>query len=86
VRTSRLRVEPDEIIVTAFKPGNDGKTLIARLYNVGPEAVPARLAWSAPAPSTLWRGNLWEQRGEKIGGPVEVPPQGFVTVIAEMTK
>ncbi|MBN2577950.1 MAG: hypothetical protein JXB10_03085 [Pirellulales bacterium] len=84
LRPSRLRVNADEILVTAFKPDIEGKALIVRLYNVGSEPVSAVFSWSEPVPTALWRSDLWQQRGRPICGPVVVPPHGFVTIGADL--
>jgi hypothetical protein len=81
---SRLRVAPQEVLVTCFKPSTDGKAIIVRLFNVGEKTAEAVLTWSEPAPRNVTISNLAEEPGEAAGGPIEVPAMGFVTLRAEL--
>jgi alpha-mannosidase len=46
---SLLRVEPADVLVTAFKPSIDGKAWIVRLFGASGQDRQAKLTWSAPS-------------------------------------
>lgn len=81
---SRLQVEPAEVVVTGFKPSDDGRALIVRLYGASDRSHRARLTWSEPVPTGLTLSDLGERPGKAIRGAIEVPAQGVVTVRAEL--
>jgi alpha-mannosidase len=76
-------VEPADVLVTAFKPSDDGKAWIVRLFGASGEDREAELRWSDPAPAAVWRSDTGERRGEKAPGRVKVPGWGLVTLRAE---
>jgi hypothetical protein len=41
---------------------------------------PGTLTWAKPAPKTVWRSNLAEERGSKITGPIEMTAYEIVTL------
>jgi len=75
-----LDIQPDDVIVTALKPAEDGTTWILRLFGVGGRTSKATLRWRHTAPQAVWLSSLAEERGAKIAGPVEVPGFGIVTL------
>ncbi len=79
----RLRVEPDDVLVTALKPSDDGKAWIVRLFGASGEDREANLSWSSPAPSRITLSDLSEKPGREAGGKVPVPGWSVVTVRAE---
>jgi len=81
---SRLRVEPEGVIVTSLKPSADGRALVVRLFGAGGRAAKARLTWSNPQPKSVSISNLSEELGKRVDGPIEVPAFGIVTVRAEL--
>jgi len=80
VQGSILSVKPAGVIVTAFKPSEDGKARIVRLFNAGGRHEKARLIWAKPAPKTVWLSNLAEQELSKIAGPIDIAPYEIVTL------
>ncbi len=80
---SRLRVSAANVLVTGFKPSDDGKALIVRLFESAGKASRARLLWSAPAPSGIWLSNAGESRLSRISGPVDLSPYSLITLRAE---
>ncbi|MFO0930359.1 MAG: polysaccharide lyase family protein [Gemmataceae bacterium] len=78
----RLRVEPADVVVTAFKPSDDGKADIVRLYGAAGKACRVTLTWAEP-PAALHRTDVGERPGAVVTGPVEVPAWGIVTLRAE---
>lgn len=77
-----LSVEPADVLVQAFKPSDDGKAWIVRLFGASGEAQKARLRWREPAGET-WLSNLGEDRLQKLDGPVDVAGWDLVIVRVE---
>ena len=46
----RLALSSDKVVVTAFKPSDDGKAWIVRLFGASGKAEKVKLAWANPAP------------------------------------
>ncbi len=84
VRRSILSVEPAGIIVSAFKPGSDGRSWIVRLYNPGRRPGKVKLTWAKPAPKTVWLSNLAEEKVSRMTGPIKMAAQEFVTLRASL--
>ena len=80
VQHSILSVKPACVIVTAFKPSDDGKGRIVRLFNANGKPEKARLTWTKPAPETVWLSNLAEERVSKITGPINMAAYEIVTL------
>ncbi len=79
----RLSVSADDVLVTGFKPAEDGKGWIVRLFGAGGKDRKVTLAWSDPKPASLWLSGTGEQRGERVADAIDVPAWGLVTVRAE---
>ncbi|OHB75907.1 MAG: hypothetical protein A2Z25_20135, partial [Planctomycetes bacterium RBG_16_55_9] len=79
-RSSILSVEPASVVVSAFKPGRDGKARIMRLFNASGHAEKVTLTWADPASETVWRSNLAEEKGPRIVGPIEMTAYEIVTL------
>ena len=80
IQRSILSVEPTGVIVTAFKPSEDGKAWVVRLFNTTDRPEKAGLIWAKPAPKTVWLSNLAEDQIAKITGPVEMAAYEFLTL------
>lgn len=81
---SRLRVEPDDVLVTALKRSRDGQALIVRLFGASGEARKAVLTWNEPRPRALYLSDLSERAGESVQGPIDVPGWGIVSLRVEL--
>jgi hypothetical protein len=79
--TPPVRVEPDGVIVTAFKPSQDGKAWILRLFGASGQDQLARLVWSQPASVTY--SDVVEAPGQKAPERIPVPAWSLVTLRAE---
>lgn len=77
---SRLRLSSDKVLVSAFKPADDGKGWIVRLFGASGKPEKVRLAWSEPVPHKLWLSDLSERPKEAAGHSIAVPGWGIVTV------
>ncbi len=79
-RNSILSVEPSGVVVTAFKPSEDRKAWIVRLFNTSDRPEKAKIIWTKPAPKTVWLSNLAEEQVAKVTGPVEMAAYEFITL------
>ena len=78
-----LRVEPEEVLVTAIKPSDDGKAWIVRLFGASGEDRAAKLTWSTPRPKNVWLSGLSEEPGTRTSDMVTVRGWELVTLRAE---
>jgi len=81
--TPLLRVEPDDVLVTALKPSDDGRAVIVRLFGASAQTRSATLRWGAVQPSRVFLSDTSERAGKPVGNRVEVPASGLVTLRAE---
>jgi alpha-mannosidase len=81
---SILKVEPESVIVTAFKPSSDGKAWIIRLFNAGEKSEKVTVTWAKPAPETIWLSNMAEEEINKVTGPIEMSAYDIVTLRASI--
>ena len=79
-----LSVEPDDVIVTAIKPSDDGRALIVRLFGASGEARSASLKWGTVQPKAVLLSDTSERAGNPAGDRVDVPGLGLVTLRAEI--
>jgi len=79
----RLRLSTDKVLVSAFKPADDGKGWIVRLFGASGQAEKVKLSWSNPVPRQFWLSDLSEQPKGEADHTVTVPGWGIVTVRAE---
>ena len=80
----RLRIDARGATVSAFKPSDDGKALIVRLFGASGKAERVGLNWSSPAPTKVSLSDNSERAGAIAGDKVEVPAFGIVTLRAEL--
>jgi hypothetical protein len=78
-----LRLEPPGVLATAFKPADDGKAWIVRLFGASSQAQSAKLTW-ATAPSQIWLSDASEKPLQPAGRNIQIPPWGLVTLRAEL--
>ncbi|HEY2586121.1 MAG TPA: polysaccharide lyase family protein [Tepidisphaeraceae bacterium] len=79
----RLRVEPDDVLVTTLKPADDGNGLIVRLFGASGQDRKVTLSWSKPSPTEVWLSDLGEQPLSRVNGPIDVPGWELVTLRAQ---
>jgi hypothetical protein len=82
----RLRVEPNDVLVTTFQRSRDGQAWIVRLFGASGEARKAVLTWSEPEPRALYFCDLTGHPGRSVDGPVDVPGWGIVSLRAELAS
>jgi hypothetical protein len=85
IAPSRLRVEPPCVMVTAFKPSDDGKGWIVRLFGASGQSQKATISWPDAAPRTLWWSDNSERAQKPLTDAIDVPAFGLVTLRAETT-
>ena len=78
-----LTVEPEDIVVTALKPADDGRALIVRLFNASGKTCSASLRWTGAQPSGVFLSDTSEFAGQSVRGRIDVPASGLVSVRAE---
>jgi hypothetical protein len=79
---SRLSLVPASVIATAFKPSDDGKALIVRLFNPTDQPQTARLKWSQPVSQT-WLSSAREDQGQKAPEAIRLAKFGMATLRVE---
>jgi alpha-mannosidase len=79
----RLELSSDKVVVTAFKPSDDGKAWIVRLFGASGKTEKVKLAWPSPAPQHVWLSDTSEKPRDPAGPSFEVPGWGIVTLRAE---
>jgi alpha-mannosidase len=78
-----FEVSPAGAVVSAFKPSDDGKGWIVRLFGASGRTERVKLAWAKTAGPRLWLSDTSEKPKQKIGDLIEVPGWGVVTVRVE---
>jgi hypothetical protein len=81
--TSFLSVEPDDVLVTALKPSDDGGAVIVRLFGTSAQARSARLRWGSATPKGVFLTDTSEHAGKPVGDRIEVSASGLVSLRAE---
>ena len=71
------------MLVTGFKPAEDGNGWIVRLFNAGRQERKVTLAWRDSEPVSLWLSGTGEERRQRLKGAIEVPASGLVTLRAD---
>jgi alpha-mannosidase len=79
----RLAISSDKVVITAFKPSDDGKAWIVRLFGASGESEKVKLSWASPPPWQVWLSDTSELPREKAAPSIEVPGWGIVTLRAE---
>jgi hypothetical protein len=68
------------VIVTAYKPSEDGKARIIRLFNPKGKPDSVRLTWAKPVPKTVWLSNIAEEKVSKITGTINMAAYEIITL------
>ncbi len=78
-----FKLSSDKVIITAFKPSDDGRGWIVRLFGASGQTERVPLTWPGRRGQKLWLSDTSEQPGQPLGRSVVVPPWGVVTLRAE---
>ena len=81
---SIMKVEPASIIVTAFRPSENGKDWIVRLFNAGEQPEKATVTWVKTTPDAVWLSNFAEEKIDKATGSIEMAAYDIVTLRASL--
>jgi len=79
----RLELSSGKVTVSAFKPSDDGKGWIVRLFGASGRPEKVNLSWAYTVPQQLWLSDTSEQPRERAGASITVPGWGIVTLRAE---
>jgi alpha-mannosidase len=81
-------VQPEDVLVTALKPSDDGRALIVRLFNAGKHQADATLAWSRNTPRRMLLSDTGERpvRELLLDDCVAIPASGLVVLRAEFAE
>ncbi len=74
---------PDNVLVAGMKPGNDGKAVMLRLYEVAGKATQVQLRWKASPPKAVWLSNPYEEQVSPVNGAVTVAGNDVLTLRVE---
>jgi alpha-mannosidase len=80
----RFEVSSENVLVTAFKPSDDGKGWIVRLFGASGKKERVRLNWAEPKPKRVWVSDTSEKPLDPAPRSVDLPGWGIVTLRAEM--
>jgi hypothetical protein len=84
-RTEPLfRVSPTDVVITGLKPSDDGRALIVRLWNASAREQSATLDWVVRQPKSVRLTDTSEHAGEKVRGPIVLPPSGLTALRVEL--
>jgi len=72
------------VIITAFKPSEDGQACIVRLFNTTDTSQTAQLGWPDLNPKTIWLSDNSERPLTPLTRPIEVPARSLVTIRADL--
>ena len=78
-----LQVAPAEVLVTALRPGPDGRSWLVALYNPGPEEQRVTLGWRPGLRVSLSWSDSSGRAGGAVRGPILLPPAGTAVLRAE---
>jgi alpha-mannosidase len=72
------------VLITAFKPSEDGRARIVRLFGASGKPTRTELRWAVSAPKAIWLSDNSEKPLQKITGSIDVPAWGIVTLRADL--
>jgi alpha-mannosidase len=78
-----LKLSSEDVVVTGWKPSDDHKGWIIRLFGASGKDQKVKLNWGEREPKAVFLSNTSELPGEKIGNSVNVRGFGVVTLRAE---
>jgi hypothetical protein len=79
-----LTVSTPGVLVTSLKPSEDGRAVIARLYNASPRPEDVVLGGRLAAGNTVFRSGSFEDRREALSGPLRL--HSFETTVVRIER
>jgi alpha-mannosidase len=83
---SLFEIKPDGVVLTSLRTSRDKKALMLRVYNASPSPRKMELSWKSFQPDGLYLSSPFEDKGEKVEAPVELPGFGLLTLRAERPR
>lgn len=83
VEAPRLELNTNDVMTTAFKPADDGKGYVMRLFAAGGSSVELHPAWSGRRPAAVYRSDALESKRDAAGDVIHIPARGVVTLRVE---
>ena len=80
---SGIYPDQSQVIVTAFKPCDDGKGRLLTLFNSSAATVKTKLVSGGNSFQHIWVSNVGEDKSQEISSNLEVPAWGVVMVRVE---
>ncbi len=80
IQRSILSVQPASVIVTAFKPSEDSKAWVVRLFNTDQRPASAKINWGKAVPKIIWLSNFAEEQVSKVTEPINMAGYEIVTL------
>jgi alpha-mannosidase len=80
---SGIYPDQQQVIVTAFKPCDDGKGRLLTLFNSSASTVKTKLVAGENSFQHIWVSNVGEDKLQEISSNLEVPAWGVVMVRVE---
>jgi alpha-mannosidase len=75
-----------DVQCTAYKPSEDGKAVLIRLYGGSGEDQSVAIQWDPIKPAKLWLSDNSEEPREEVSGAISVPAWSVVTLRAEFAE
>jgi hypothetical protein len=75
-----FEIDDQDVIVTAFKPSEDGNAWIIRLFGASGETRTINITAANDAELEIWTSNLMEEKLARVDGEILVPGYGMVTL------
>jgi alpha-mannosidase len=79
-----LNVSSPDVVVTGLKPGDDGRGVIARLYNASPREQAIRVEWSGPPARSVRVTDTSERPGTRLPDPLRLAGHELMAVRIEL--
>lgn len=76
-------IDSPDVVITAYKPANDGGGYILRLFAGAGKDAYVKLRWSGRTPGAVYLSDSLESRGEQVGETIHLPAWGVVTLRVE---
>jgi len=80
---SMFFIEPEDIVVSMLKPGEDGKKLVIRLFNTSQQERTSKFIWNTFQPQKVHLSNLFEEQLMNIENSFTIPGYGIRTIVAK---
>jgi hypothetical protein len=80
---SCFAIENENIVVTSFKPGDEGNSWIINLFNSSDKSQTSPIRFDRQAPKGIWSSNTSEKALSKIAGDITIDAWDVMTIRVE---